>query len=291
MIEYRERRYSAFDGRSLYYREYGDPLAPSPSILCLPGFSRNSRDFHTLACHLSEKRRIVCPDYRGRGRSDYDGNPANYHPRVLLDDLRHLLTASGLDEFVAIGTSMGGILAMAFGAVAPSALQGAILNDIGPEVGASALETVLTYIGRDNPQASWEEAEATLRRMMPGLNLRTPDDWRAATEGTFREGADGKLHIDWDPKIVRSMNHRERQMDLWPLFRSLRRKPVLAFRGEVSKILEPATFEEMREQHPQMTAVTIPGAGHTPSLNEPEARVAIDAFLEEILSAAPLAGR
>ena len=85
-----------------------------------------------------------------------------YHPRVLLDDLRHLLVACGLHKFVVIGTSMGGLLATGIGAVAPSTLRGVILNDIGPEIGHSGVGRILDYIGRDHPQKDWDGAITAL---------------------------------------------------------------------------------------------------------------------------------
>jgi pimeloyl-ACP methyl ester carboxylesterase len=280
MGTFKERRYSAQDGKSLYYRDYGDTLLERTAVLCLPGLSRNSRDFHDLACHLAKTRRVVCPDYRGRGLSDYDDNPANYHPKALLGDIRHLLVACGIHHFVAIGTSMGGLLAAAFGAMAPSALRGVILNDIGPEIGNAGLGKILSYLGQDNPQDSWQDAITTLREMLPGLNFQSDEEWRSAAEGTFREGKDGKLHIDWDPRIIEPMRRRPSTEELWQLFRSLKMVPALGFRGELSEILSAETFERMATTLPKFQAVTILGAGHTPSLGEPEALVAIDAFLE-----------
>jgi pimeloyl-ACP methyl ester carboxylesterase len=58
--------------------------------------------------------------------------------------------------------------------------------------------------------------------------------------------------------------------------------PVLGFRGELSEILSAETFERMAAALPEFTAITIAGAGHTPSLSEPIARAAIDAFLEKV---------
>ncbi|MGB0553000.1 MAG: alpha/beta fold hydrolase, partial [Alphaproteobacteria bacterium] len=246
------------------------------------GLSRNSRDFHDLASHLAKTRRVVCPDYRGRGMSDYDDDPVNYHPKALLGDIRHLLVACDIHHFVAIGTSMGGLLAAALGVMAPSSLRGVILNDIGPEIGNSGLGKIMSYLGQDNPQDSWEDAIATLREMLPGLNLQSDKEWRSAAEGTFREGKDRKLHIDWDPRIIEPMRQRASNEELWQLFQSLKTLPVLGFRGELSEILSAKTFERMAATLPDFTAITIARAGHTPSLGEPEARAAIDAFLEKI---------
>jgi pimeloyl-ACP methyl ester carboxylesterase len=282
VASFEEHRYSAQDGKSLYYRDYGDSLSERVTVLCLPGLSRNSRDFHDLACHLAKTHRVVCPDYRGRGLSDYDDDPANYHPKALLGDIRHLLIACGIHHFVAIGTSMGGLLATAFGALAPSTLRGVILNDIGPEIGNAGLGKIISYLGQDNSQDSWQDAIAMLQEMLPGLNLRSDEEWRSAAEGTFREEKDGKLHIDWDPRIIEPMRQRASNEELWQLFRSLKMIPVLGFRGELSEVLSAETFERMAATLPKFQAVTIAGAGHTPSLGEPEARVAIDVFLERI---------
>lgn len=281
-MDFREQLYSAQDGRSLYYRDYGDPLSPAVPLLCLPGLSRNSRDFHDLALTYSKNRRIVCPDYRGRGRSEYDDDPAKYHPKSLLDDLRHLLVASGLHNFVAIGTSMGGLLATAFGAMAPTFLRGAILNDIGPEIGDAGVSKIMDYIGQDHPQDNWCSAITALKEMLPGLNLGSEKEWRKAAEGTFQKRDDGKLHIDWDPKIVESLRVRAASSELWRLFNSLKSIPILAFRGENSTILSSDTFSRMAQVHPKFSAVTITGTGHTPSLGEPEAHTAIQEFLRKI---------
>ncbi|MEC7204403.1 MAG: alpha/beta hydrolase [Pseudomonadota bacterium] len=281
MKAYLERRYAAGDGKSLYYREYGDPLAETIPMLCLPGLSRNSRDFQELAMRHAPKRRVICPDYRGRGRSDYDQDPKNYHPKKLLDDIRHLLVAANLHHFVVIGTSMGGILAIALSALIPSAVRGIVLNDIGPDIGGAGLGRVLRYLGKDNPQSDWETATAALKEMLPGLSFRTAEEWRAVTEGTFREGEDGVLHIDWDPLIVEPMRTRADSAELWTLFQAIRAKPALAFRGENSDILSEATMSKMTARHTRLTAVTVAGAGHTPSLLEDEATSAIDTFLRE----------
>lgn len=280
MGSYREQRYSAQDGLSLYYRDYGDPLASLTPVLCLPGLSRNSRDFDDLAARLAtEGRRVICPDYRGRGRSDHDPDPSHYHPRVLLDDLRHLLAATGCHRFVAVGTSMGGLLAMGLAVMLPGALAGVVLNDVGPDVSKSGLDRIMRYVGRDHPQPDWDAATTALREMIPSLSLRTPGEWRSAVEGTFRLGEDGLLHVDWDPRIVEPLKDRAARPDLWVLFRALNRLPVLAFRGEHSDVLHADTFARMGEAHPTMVRVTVAGAGHTPSLGENEAAEAIDTFL------------
>lgn len=280
MAGFRERRITARDGLGLYARDYGDPLARRMPLLCLPGLTRNSADFARLALRLGRDRRVLCPDYRGRGRSDYDPDWRHYEPRTLLDDLANLLAAMGVERAVVLGTSMGGILAMGLAVMKPMAVAGAILNDVGPAVEAQGLGLILRAIAADRPQPDWPAATQFLRRTLPHLALGSDEDWLEFARGTYREGADGALHFDWDIALARPLAHASAAPDLWPLYRALGRVPVLALRGEASDILSRATFERMAQEKPDLVRVTIAGVGHAPSLDEAGARRAIDEFLE-----------
>lgn len=279
---FEEKYYHAQDGRRLYYRDYGDPLSGPAPILCLSGLTRNSKDFDRLARRLSGARRVVCPDYRGRGRSDRDPDWRNYAPRVTLTDVRHLMIAADLHKAVICGVSFGGLLAMALSVIAPTALAGVILDDIGPDLKTAGRERIMTYIEHDHPQPDWPAAIATMRATFPYLSHETEEDWRSFTEASFREGADGRLHVDYDVNLTRPLEESQEQEDLWKLFGGLRHVPVLAIRGGESDVLSAATFARMAEVNPDLMQLTLPGIGHTPTLSEPESERAIDAFLLHI---------
>jgi pimeloyl-ACP methyl ester carboxylesterase len=285
LTSYRERRYTAQDGLSLYYREYGDPLADGVPVLCLPGLARNSKDFHQLAMRLGARHWVVCPDYRGRGRSDYDPDSEKYQPGTYLNDLHHLLAAAGMHHAAVIGTSMGGLLACAMGAAMPSVLTGVVLNDVGPDIGGEGLGRIMTYLAQDNPQPDWDTATLAFKKLFPALSLRREEDWRAAAEATWYEGTDGVLHYDWDIHIVDPLRRKRPLPDLWALFRSLRRIPALAIRGGVSDVLLPDTFDRMAREHPGLERLTLEGVGHVPSLLEPESLEAIIGFLARLRAA------
>jgi pimeloyl-ACP methyl ester carboxylesterase len=279
MQAFRERRMAAQDGLVLYARDYGEGAAARTPLLCLSGLTRNSTDFARLAARESQRRRVLCPDYRGRGRSQYDRDWRHYEPRVYLDDIAHLLAATGIGRVVVLGTSLGGLLAMGLAVMKPVAVAGVILNDVGPEVEAAGLDAILDYIARDRPLPNWASAMRLLRHTLPQLGLESDADWLAFARATYREGADGKLHFDWDIRLARALK-RGPAPDLWPLFRALGRVPALALRGERSDILSARCFERMGEEKPDLVRVTVPGVGHAPSLHEKEAREAIDDFLE-----------
>ncbi len=281
---YRERRLSAQDGTGLYYRDYPGPAeGAGPAAVCLGGLSRNSKDFHRLAERLSERRRVICPDYRGRGRSDYADDWRSYHPVQYLDDLRHLLSVAGLHRFVAVGTSLGGLLAMGLATSQPGSLAGAVLNDIGPEFEGSSLDKIMAYVGQDAAQPDLDAATRFLKEAFGEIAFRNEETWRRFAEGTYRQGDDGQLHVDWDTAIVKPLTQTAGELpDLWHLFAGLGRLPVLVLRGETSPILSAETLARMETGHPDLVSVTVAGLGHAPSLDEPEVLEAIDEFFAAI---------
>ncbi len=279
---YRERTLSAQDGLALYYRDYGDPMSPTVPLMCLTGLTRNSKDYHDLATRLSPSRRVLCPDYRGRGRSAYDADWRNYQPSVYVNDIKHLLASLNVHSVIILGTSLGAFLAMGMAVAAPTLVAGAVLNDAGPDVDPKGLNRILDYIGTDRPQPDWRSAVAVVRELFSSLSIDTDEDWLRFARQTFREGEDGMLHFDWDVNLAKPMRRRGAGLpDLWALFRALREVPVLSFRGEISDVLSPETFERMGEGMPKLTRVTVPGVGHTPTLAEPEVLAALDAFLDQ----------
>ena len=280
MTIYRERRVAAQDGLSLYCRDYGDPQSPRVPLLCLTGLTRNSADFADLAERHAGERRVICPDYRGRGRSAYDRNWRNYDPRVYLNDAVQLLVAFDLHRVIVVGTSMGGVIAMGFAVAKPTMLAAAVINDIGPDIQGGGLTRIFDYVGVDHPQPDWNSAILYLRQLLPTLSIRTEEGWRKMARATFREGADGRLHFDWDVTLARALRAARRTApDLWPLFRALRGVPTLALRGDLSDVLSAETFERMALAKPDLQRATVREAGHAPTLNEPDAAAAIDAFI------------
>jgi pimeloyl-ACP methyl ester carboxylesterase len=280
MAGYVEKTYSSQDGLQLYYRDYGDPLSPGVPLLCLTGLTRNSHDYHHFASRLAAGRRVVCPDYRGRGRSARDPDWRNYQPRSYVGDILQLLVAAGLHRVIVVGTSLGGLLSMGLAVVQPTSLAGVVLNDVGPDIDRSGFQRIQAYIGRDHPQPDWASAVRFARETFSGAGERSDADWLRIAEGTFAPGPDGRLHISWDPALARPLARPQAIPDLWPLFRALRNIPTLAFRGALSDLLTAATFDRMQREHPALHCVTVPGVGHVPTLDEPEARHAIEDFLD-----------
>lgn len=281
--------YPCADGRlRLFARDY--PAAsgerPGPALLMMHGLTRNSADFEPLIGHLDPCHRIIVPDQRGRGRSDYDPDPERYRPDVYVADMWALLDHLGIGSVVAIGTSMGGIMAMLMAGEGPSRIAGLVLNDIGPEVSAEGLARLRSYVGVAGDMKDWDDAA----RRCEAINGDALDDidaagWAAFARRTCEETGEGSVRFAYDPAISGGLSEEDISAappDMWPLWDGLHAIPVLALRGAKSDILEPATLREMRARHPAaMASVEVSGRGHAPLLDEPEAVAAITAFLKD----------
>ncbi len=284
-----ERTYASPDGLSLFYRDLdgftrdGEAARGVP-VLCLPGLTRNGRDFDELAAHVGARRRVLCPDLRGRGGSAWDPTPANYVPGTYLGDVHALLEAAGAPRVVVVGTSLGGLLAMMLAATRPEAVAGVVLNDIGPEIDPRGLERIQGYVGKGAEVATWEEAAAAMRETNDVVFPDFDDaDWLRMAERTYARGDDGLLRPDYDPRISEPFSEPGGEApaaDLWVLWAALAAVPALVVRGETSDILAASTLERMKKEKPDLQTVTVPRVGHAPLLTEAPCVAAIDAFLD-----------
>lgn len=277
--------FSARDGLRLHARHYPSPGSNRRPALCLPGLTRNSRDFHALATFLADPanpsaRPVLAVDYRGRGKSQSDPDPRNYTLAVELADVLDLMTVTGLNEAAVIGTSRGGLLAMYMAAMRPGALGAVVLNDIGPVIERDGLLRIVAYVGRVPLPQSWDEAAALVRDLNARQFPAVPDHhWDEIARQWFNEDHDRPLH-GYDQRLGEALQVGESAVPaLWPQFEALKAKPTLVLRGELSDILSEATVKEMRLRHPRLEVLTVPGQGHAPLLRDRASQIAIADFL------------
>ena len=282
-----ERTYTSFDGLKLYVRDYPGPREAKLTVICIPGLTRNSRDFDALAPHLAEKYRVICVELRGRGKSEYAPNPMSYQPPIYVRDLLSLMKAFSLKRVALVGTSLGGIISTVLGAVVPARVMGIVTNDIGPEIDTAGLTRIAAYVARGYSGPSWDAAAEALRdvdgKIYPDY---THDDWVRMAKRRFKDAADGGVVSDYDLNIAKpfgnAANAGAAATSLWPYFLRLRDIPFLALRGAISDVLSSETFALMKLKMPQMEQCIVPARGHTPYLDEPIALAALDGFLARL---------
>ncbi len=272
--------FDSHDGLRLYSRVYA-AAADSPVVLCLHGLMRNSRDFGALAAQLAARYRVIVPDVRGRGFSARDPNFNNYQIPVYLQDVLTLLAGLGAARVSIIGTSMGGLMAMLLAATHPKLVSRIVLNDVGPQVDPAGLERIRGYAGQAAPVRSWPEAIAQLRADYAAAWPNLSDArWDEIARLSYRANAQGVPEVDADPLIREPLKSSAAAApDLWPLWRSLARVPILVIRGAHSDILSVTTLARMQRERPGLEVLTVANRGHAPLLDEPGCVAAIERFL------------
>jgi pimeloyl-ACP methyl ester carboxylesterase len=274
--------FTSDDGLRLYCAVYPARRCAGPPVLCLPGLTRNSRDFVELAEHLCDRQEVLAADLRGRGRSAWDPEPTHYQLTTYVRDVIALLDARSVSRVVIIGTSLGALIGMALAALLPDRIAGVVLNDAGPELDPVGLRRIAGYAGRLPPVSTWEEAAAQARTVyeaaLPGL---TDQQWLDYARRAYRENAAGAPVPDVDPRISEAFRSSDGPPpDLWPLFAQIGPVPMLVLRGALSDLLSAATVERMTREKATVEAVTVPDRGHAPLLDETVSIAAIDAFLQ-----------
>jgi pimeloyl-ACP methyl ester carboxylesterase len=273
--------YDSADGLRLYCRVYAAERRIGLPVLCLPGLTRNSRDFAALAAHLCRYREVLTADLRGRGRSAWDSDPWHYQLSTYVQDAWSLLDSRRLSRVIVVGTSLGALMGMAMAALKPERIAGVVLNDAGPEIDPAGLRRIAGYAGKLPPVSNWTEAAAQAKSVygiaLPGL---TDAEWLDYARCGYRENAAGVPVPDMDPKISDAFkNPATAVTNLWPLYEKIRGVPLLVIRGALSDLLSAATVSRMAKEKPDLQHIEVANRGHTPLLNEPQCLTAIDAFV------------
>jgi len=284
MVAWSDGYWESNDGLKLHYRDYAGG-ASRPPILCIPGLTRNARDFEGVAERLAGDWRLICVDLRGRGESGYAKDPMSYVPLTYLQDLEALIATLRLERFVLFGTSLGGLMTMLLAASDKERIAGALLNDIGPVVETRGLEHIRSYVGRSQNWPTWLHAARFLAEAQadryPDWKL---DQWLVYAKRLCKLTPAGRIVFDYDMRIAEpfKLPGGESGFDLWPAFRALAGIPSLVVHGEISDLLSAGTVARMKDEVSEMESVTVSNVGHAPTLDEPEAAAAIDALLERV---------
>ena len=275
--------FQSSDGLNIFYRDFGGQNDGTP-VICLPGLTRNSRDFDDLANYLSNRRRVITVDFRGRGLSDYDPTWQNYHPLTYVSDIWTLLDLLIIDKVIVVGTSLGGLCAMVMATQQGERIAGVVMNDIGPEINPAGIARISDYTGRVAPVTNWAEAAQQTKEIygewLPGLN---DNDFMRMARRAFREIEDDIPRLDMDANIGRAIREIGPQKgDPWEIFAALSDIPVTLLWGVLSDILTEDIIEKMRAAKPDIEVTPVADRGHVPILDEPESLSAIDTLLGNV---------
>jgi len=261
------------DGLRLHYRDYAGP-GNKPPVICIPGLTRNARDFEGVAARLAGDWRVICVELRGRGDSAYAKDPMTYVPLTYLQDMEALIRELKLERFILFGTSLGGLITMLLAMTGETRIAAALINDIGPVLETRGLERIRGYVGRSQTWPTWLHAAryfADMQRdVYPDWEL---EQWLVFAKRLCRLNANGRIVLDYDMRIAEpfKLPGGATGFDLWGAFAGLKQVPTTVVRGALSDLLSEETIARMRAGHPRLEVVTVPRVGHAPTLEEPEA--------------------
>lgn len=289
MAQWEDGYWWSKDGLRLHYRDYpASSRSRQLPILCIPGLTRNVRDFEKVAARLAGKRRMIVVELRGRGESAPAKDPMSYVPGTYLEDLSALIGQLALDRFILFGTSLGGIMSMLITATHPGKVAGVLLNDIGPEIDPAGLARIRSYVGKAGSYPTWLHAA---RALSEAHGIAYPDytleQWLDMAKRLCHLTAAGRIVMDYDGGIAEPFRvpGNEAGVDLWPLLDAMKPMPSLLVRGGISDILSAETADRMVQTLPLMECVALPRIGHAPTLFEPASEAAIDRLLARIAKA------
>lgn len=283
MSEFDDKYWSSRDGLKLHYRDYAGGKAGQPVVLCMPGLTRNARDFEPLADLVAGQWRIICVDFRGRGGSEYAKDSATYNPMQYAEDVEQLLAEQEIAEVICVGTSLGGIVTSLLAARGTATIKAAVINDIGPVIDPDGVARIRDYVGHGRSYPTWMHAARALMEqqgpLFPHFEL---NDWLRFAKRAMTVGSNGRIVLDYDMRIAEPFNQPEGDSggaDLWPAFKALSGRPVLLLRGAKSDLLSAETAAKMAEQIDGLREVVVPGVGHAPTLEEDVTQAALAEFL------------
>jgi len=289
-MESRQRFVSCITSKGIHrlaYYEWGDPASDSV-VVCAHGLTRTGRDFDNLARALVARYRVVCPDYPGRGESDWLADPAEYQIPTYVADSITLIARLDVEQVHWVGTSMGGLIGMVLGSLAKTPLRSLVLNDAGPLVEAVALERIRQYVGRGPVFPDFASAEQYIRAVCAPFGPHSDEEWRFLTRVVIRPRPDGGFRLHYDPSIGQAFNAAPpgQPIDLWPVYDTIR-VPTLVLRGAQSDLLSRETATKMSERGPKARLVEFEGVGHAPTLMHDDQIGQVIRFFEMEKRAAP----
>jgi pimeloyl-ACP methyl ester carboxylesterase len=280
---YQDVYWESDDGLKLHAYDYPSESDKIP-VICIPGLTRNARDFDHLGAALKGDRRIIMLDLRGRGMSEYAKDSSTYNPRQYVSDIIMLMDELKIARAVFFGTSLGGIVTMIMAKMYPARVAGALLNDIGPELDQKGLDRIADHVGQGRSFDTWAHAGRDIAEnssdIFPDFTLK---DWIAFAKKVYRMNSSGRIKLDYDMKIADPFDSKGGGSGaLWNALDYMQDIPTLILRGELSDLFSERVARQMLEKLDKGELVTVPRVGHCPTLEEPASLDAINELLHRI---------
>lgn len=245
-------RFRLSNGLALGYRSRGVGRV----LVLLHPIGTRAEFWHGLVACMSDRYRCISIDLRGYGESDTPA--AKFTLDELADDVLELLRAQGIHDAIAVGCSMGGMVAQGMLLKAPELFSGMILTGTlhtqTPERRGIPLQRAHDAL-RGMPPV----IEETLKRWFPA-------DYLAAGGADIERVRSWLQELDpvvfsWSWEAIAGLNYGER-------IRAIA-VPSLLIRG--SEDAAGRAMPEMAQLLPNGRFIEMANAGHMAPLEQPQA--------------------
>ncbi|MCC6965109.1 MAG: alpha/beta hydrolase [Nitrospira sp.] len=241
-----------------------------PPLILLHGYGGSMWQWEyqqPLTAHF----RVITPDLIGSGLSD---KPAiDYHPSELIDSVRGLMDALGLQTATLIGNSMGGGVAMGMALTYPERVHRLVLIDTLPDHVRERLVSPLMQRAINTHVPAWlarfgaslfgsRTMEAVLKEVVYDHSLITPLVLERSNRNRQREDMIGPLLSLRDSLPLWEQHYAPRLTEI--------RQSTLILWGEHDRLFPPQVGKDLQSMIPQARLIVIPEAGHIPQWEQPQ---------------------
>jgi len=265
-----------------HYLDWG--IAGLPPVVFLHGGGLNAHTWDLVCAALRRDRHCVALDQRGHGESEWSP-PMDYSTESHVGDLEAFVEMLGLERFVLVGMSLGGVNALAWAGRHSRRLAGLVLIDVGPEIRFEGVRKIQAFTSEATPLDS---VDHFVERALAFNPRRSRELLRRSLLHNLRPMPDGRLMWKYDQrhrgKVDPAAYARRREL-LWSAVERVE-CPALVVRGAQSDVFHDEDADQLAGRFQRGRWVRVEGAGHTVQGDNPAALlVELRAFLDEVAPA------
>jgi len=261
------------NGVKLHHLDYG--VAGRRPMLCVHGGAAHAHWFDFVVPGLITNHHVRALDLRGHGDSAW-AEQHTYAFKTFAEDVRAVVEALDLRDFVLVGHSMGGMVSLVYAATHPGRVGRLVIVDSIMLMPTDRVEKMREFGAKPaRTFATQDELVARYRLEPADARMAVPEIVRHMAMHSGRQGADGR----WQHKADRRVYANFQQIAGIPFWERIK-VPALVIRGERSKRFGPEELAQIRARAPQVQMAEVAASDHHITLDNPVGFVeAVQTFL------------
>lgn len=259
----------------LYYEEEGTGI---PLVLLNAGPGHSHHCYHPHFSRIKDIARVIYYDARGTGKSSVDSTGKTYTIRQAVEDVENLRKALGIEKWMVLGWSFGGILAQCYALTYPEHITGLVLVAAADGLRKVKMKPTRQYmfISQEEQnviQKIYAEAAAGKLTLAQRIyNAHLAGDWKR--QSYYKPTPDEFIRMalyEWTPapgfrEVIGSDAHKIGLDGMFDDFEI----PTLICEGKWDLSWNTDKVDFMRKNHPHAQLEVFEKSGHKIFADEPE---------------------